>query len=225
MAEDREQEPSSGVMNLIDKVRSEAVDAGERQAKQIVDEARQRAARIVDDARTEAERHLSEARAQAERETAAGRAALEQAARDTILRLQEELMQHFGRQVRRLVEEEFRDDNFLQRLILELVGKERPSEPDGAQVLLPARAVGFEQLEADNPELGRDPVDAFVLEVSRAGLREGVTLKPDQELEAGVRILLHDGEVEVEVSPEAVAELLDQHLLPRFRGLLEGVFR
>ncbi|MGF1507883.1 MAG: hypothetical protein ACFB9M_00115 [Myxococcota bacterium] len=219
------EEPSSGVRNLIERVRREGVEEGETEAKRIVDDARQKAARILDDARTEAERRLAEARKREQLEREAGRAALEQSARDTILRLEEELTRHFGRQLHRLVEHRLEDTSFLERLILELVGAERPELDGPAQVLLPRKVLEIQELRKSNPELGRDPVDAFVLALAQSGLREGVTFEAAPDAQQGIRIRLEDGQIEIDVTTEAVTELLQRHLLPRFRGLLEGVFR
>lgn len=219
------EEPSSGVRSLIDRVRSEGVEAGESEAKRIVDEAHQKAARTLENARAEAARYLEEAREKARLEQEAGQAALEQGARDTVLSLQEELTQHFGRQLRRLVEQRLGDPDFLERLILELVGAERPSESEPAEVLLPRRALDLHDLRDRNPELGSDPVDAFVLSVAQSELREGVSIGTVDDEQAGLRIRMSDGEIEVDVTTDAVTDLLERHLLPRFRGLLEGVFR
>lgn len=219
------EEPSSGVKSLIDRVKSEAVDAGKEEAQRIIDDARRQAARILDDARSEAERHLAEAKARSKTEHEAVRAALEQAARDAILHLQESLTSSFGRQLARSVEERMQEPEFLERLILELLGPERVPADEAATVLLPPQALHIDDLRSENPELGRDPVDAFVLSLSQRGLRDGVEVRVSEEAQSGVRIRLGDGDLEVDASSEAVTELLGRHLLPRFRALLEGVFR
>lgn len=221
------EEPSSGVRELIERVRSEAVEAGEQEAKRLLDEARREAARIVEAAREEAAAHRDEAEQYARKEQEAGRAALVRAARDTVLQVQEELTGRFADQLRRLVEERLADPAFLERLVLELVGAERPADDEPAELLLPRRPVDIDELRRRHPELGGAPLDAFVVSVAQLSLREGVTVRAveAEDTQAGLRLRLRDGEVEVEVSPESLTELLEHHLLPRFRGLLEGVFR
>jgi V/A-type H+-transporting ATPase subunit E len=218
-------EPSSGVRNLIERVKSEGVEAGREEAERIVNEARARAARIVEDARREAEQHLERAREQERTEQESGRAALQLAARDAVLRLEEELSREFARQLHRLVDERLKDPRFLERLIIELVGRDRPEPTETAEVLLPEEAIRIDQLREKSPELERDPVDGFVLSVARDMLRDGVSIRASRDLSSGLVIRLEDGDVEVEVTTETVTELLSGHLLPRFRGLLEGVFR
>jgi len=219
------EEPSSGVRSLIDRVRSEGVEAASAEAEKILEEARNKAARIVEDARKEAERYSEKAREQERVEREAGRAALRQAARDAVLALEEQLTQSFGRQLQRVVTRRMEDSELLEKLILELVGAEQPESDERPEVLLPPRALELQELEKENRELGRDPVDAFVLGLAQTELREGVTLQAGPEGQVGIRIRLDDGNVEVDATAEAVAELLERHLLPRFRGLLEGVYR
>ena len=218
-------EPSSGVRSLIDRVKSEGVEAGQAEAERIVNEARARAARIIEDARREAEHQLEHARQQERTEQESGRAALQLAARDAVLRLEEELSREFGRQLRRLVDERLREPRFLERLILELAGRDRPRPDEDAEVLLPREAIRIDQLREESPELDRDPVDGFVLAVAQDVLRDGVVIHESHEVESGIVIRLENGDVEIDVTTEAVTELLSRHLLPRFRGLLEGVFR
>lgn len=218
-------EPSSGVRSLIERVKSEGVEAGRSEAERIVEEARARAARIVDDARREADQHLGQARERERSEQESGRAALQLAARDAVLRLEEELSRAFARQLSRLVDERLRDPRFLERLILELVGRDRPEPDEPAKVLLPRKAIDIDQLREQGRELAHDPVDGFVLSVARDMLREGVEVHVSREVDAGLVIRLEDGDIEIDVTTEAVTELLSRHLLPRFRGLLEGVFR
>lgn len=219
------EEPSSGVRNLIARVRNEGVEAGEREAERILDEARREAARIVEEARQKAEAQRREADRRERTEREAGRAALTQAARDTLLRLEETLTEQFAARLRRLLGERLESPDFLERVVLELVGRERPAPGEPAEVLLPTEAIDIEALRHRHPELGQAPIDAFVLSVAQAVLREGVTVRGAPGAQRGLRVLLRDGDVEIEVSPEALAELLEPHLLPRFRGLLEGVFR
>lgn len=219
-----QENPSSNVQSLIERIRDEGVEAGEEKAKQIVDEAHKKAASIVEQAHKEADHKREEANQEIHREREAGQAALQQAARDTLLRLKEELTTSFAKQLQREVADRLDDPAFLERLILEVAGQSRVEEGK-ADVLLPDRAIDLETLRDERPELDEDPLTRFAHRLAREGLAEGVEVKAGEHSSAGIKIRMADEHVEVELTEEALTEALSKHLLPRFRGLLEGLFR
>ncbi len=73
------------IKELIEKIRSEGVRAGEDKAKAIELDALKRARQITADAEAEAKRILSEARESIARSEESSRSALKQAARDVII--------------------------------------------------------------------------------------------------------------------------------------------
>jgi len=62
----------------------------------------------------------------------------------------------------------------------------------------------------------------LVLGITGNMLREGVELIPDTDISGGARIRVKGEEVEIDLSDEAVTELLMKHLLPRFQLILSG---
>ena len=73
----------------------------------------------------------------------------------------------------------------------------------------------------ESPEL-RDRARQAVLGITGEMLREGVELIPSSEVEGGARVRLVGENLEVDLTDETVHKVLMKHLLPRFRGLLEG---
>ncbi|MEJ2593200.1 MAG: hypothetical protein P8178_17755, partial [Candidatus Thiodiazotropha sp.] len=65
----------------------------------------------------------------------------------------------------------------------------------------------------------------FVLSVANGLLRDGVELRSSDKLEGGIRISLQGGEIQVDLTPDKVAEVLLEHLHPRFRAILEGTVK
>ena len=61
-----------------------------------------------------------------------------------------------------------------------------------------------------------------ILGLSTEMLREGIDLTPDDEIEGGARVRLIEEKLEIDLSDKAVAHLISQRLLPRFRSILEG---
>ena len=53
-------------------------------------------------------------------------------------------------------------------------------------------------------------------------LRDGVVIREGDDRQPGIRIRLVEDEVTIDLTSEALTQLLLEHLLPRFRAVLEG---
>ncbi|WP_254968068.1 hypothetical protein [Cyanobium sp. CH-040] len=218
---------AAGVEALIARLRDQGVEAGRRQAEEIVAQAQADARHTLDQARQQAERIVADARRQAENLEQSGREALELALRDAVLALKTRLMERFRGEVRQLVGEEQQKQELLERMVLEVVGRVRDEADRAAQVevLLPRRAVGLAELSQDPEELARGDLTEFVRLVAAGMLREGVSFAVAPDQAAGLRVRLVDREVVLDLSDRAVADVILEHLQPRFRALLEGVVK
>jgi len=220
---------SSGVEALIERLREDGVVRGRDEAQGIIAEAQRRATVIEQEARAQAEVVLRQAREAAERTRLAGEEALRLAMRDTVLQMKGHLSTRFSQEVRRLVAADMAQEAFLERLILEVAGRARREAAldaaDELEVLLPAGVVALEELRRHPEELREGSLSHFVLSVAKTLLRDGVSFGSDAGLEGGIRIRLRDGEIQVELTPERVAEVLLEHLHPRFRAILEGTVK
>lgn len=219
--------PSSGVNELITQLKERGVDAGKKKAEGIIEEAHRRAAQIVAKAKAEAEDHMRKSRTDMEAERKAAEAALQSAYRDTVLRLVSALTTHFEDQVRRLVSQELQEKEVIRKLILEVAGQATPRDLGDlpVEILLPTELVGVEELRSKPEEVREGTLTHFVMEMSGEMLREGIALKPMGENTPGIRIRLVGQDVEIDLTEQAVADLLLKHLLPRYRAVLEGVIR
>lgn len=219
---------AAGVEALISRLRDEGVQSGRRQAEEIVAQAQADARHTLEMARSQAERIVADARRQAESLEQSGREALELALRDAVLSMKTRLSERFRGEVRQLVGEEQEKQELLEKMILEVVGRVR-AEADRAErieVLLPRRAVGFADLSQDPEELARGELTRFVRLVAADMLREGVSFGVAREgQESGISLRLVDREVVLDLSDRAVADVILEHLQPRFRALLEGVVK
>jgi V/A-type H+-transporting ATPase subunit E len=52
-----------------------------------------------------------------------------------------------------------------------------------------------------------------------------VTFKPLQSEAGGIRVVLTENDLEIDLSDHAIADMLLQHLQPRFRALMQGIIR
>ena len=221
--------PASGVDALIAKLRDEGVSAGRDEAEKIVAEARAKSKAIVDKAKTEAKEHLAAARKEGDAYRSAGEEAVKTAMRDAILEMKSRLMQRFSADVKRLASEELGKEETLKQMILELVGRVRRDtaldEAGDVDVILPEKAAGLEELRKNPAELQKGAATRYVLGLTDEMLREGVTFSAFEEAGSGVRIRVVEGEIAIDLTDEAVAALLLQHLQPRFRAVLEGIVK
>jgi V/A-type H+-transporting ATPase subunit E len=222
-------EPTAcGVEALLQRLRDEGVAAGRAEAEKIVAEAQARAEWLVNQAQEEAEQLREKARADAERFKSAAEGALGIAARDALLTLRARLTQRFSGEVRRLVAGEVKKKEILQQLILEVVGRIKEPLENAAQrqVLLPRDVVGLEQLRRQPEELGQDELSQLVKEISRDMIRgEGITFAAAEDELSGLRVRLVEEDIVLDMSDRAIADLLLEHLQPRFRALLEGIVK
>ncbi len=220
---------SHGVEALIERLRNEGVAEGKQQAEAIIAEARQKAAEINERASTEAEAIIKKARKQADDFKSAGEDALKLAARDAHLKLRETIMQRFSEEVNRLVGKAMEPDMFMEKLVLQVVGRvseqAKLKEQDGFTIKLPEDVIGIEDLRKNPEELEQGTLAHFVLSIMATLLRQGIELQPTSEFDRGIKIYLKDGQVEVDLTDQAVAAVLLEHLQPRFRALLEGVVK
>jgi V/A-type H+-transporting ATPase subunit E len=219
-----EKERSSGVQELIDRLREKGVEEGKEQADRLVDEARRRAAETLDKARQEAAEIVRQAKEEADRLRAAGEEALRLAGRDAVLALKEEISEQFSNQVRRLVSRCLSDEQFMQRLILEIAGRAVPKNGDQpVELLLPQEAVPLEEVGCQAKGAKEGTLSHFVLALAGDMLREGVTFAAAEDNTPGVTVTLVEEDVEVSFHEKAITDFLLRHLLPRFRAVMDGI--
>jgi V/A-type H+-transporting ATPase subunit E len=219
---------SSGVEELIQRLRRQGVEAGRTRGEEIAQAAEKKANAVLDEARARAQTIVEEARREAEQLKASGEDALRVAARDTILRMREELTQFLRTRVRRLVSEQLEDRELLRRLVLEVaaraLGESSIDRAKHVEVLLPGEVVGIEELRK-RPEELEGKLGQLVRQIASATWREGISFNEQAEGVGGIRIRLTEEDIEIDLSEDSITDLLMQHLQPRFRAVMEGVVR
>jgi V/A-type H+-transporting ATPase subunit E len=214
------EQTSSGVQDLIARIRDDGVQAGRQEAEQLLANAQRQAARMLEDARAEVERMRQKARAEIQTEETAALEALKLAARDTGLRLEAEVVSAFESCVKRLVSPVAHDGSVIRALLLVLAGHavEEFVKQEEIQVLV--SDLLFKEAD-ESPEL-QERVRQEVLGITGEMLREGVELIPSSEVEGGARVRLVGENLEIDLTEAAIHRVLMKHLLPRFRGIFEG---
>lgn len=218
MAEDVQQ--TSGVQELITRIRDDGVEEGQARADEIIAEARREAARMLEEARSEAGETHRKASAEIDSFKDAALEALNLAARDARLQLASSLVASFEEHVRRLVAPVTHDGSFIRALILVLAGQAADEYPrdQELEILVSDLLAGK---EAENPELDRIIRDS-VLGISGNMLREGVEIIPSGEVPGGAKVRVVGEDLQIDLTDEAISQLLLKHLLPRYRDILQG---
>jgi V/A-type H+/Na+-transporting ATPase subunit E len=214
-----------GVEALIERLRNEGVGSGRAEAEKIVRDARAEAETIQSKAKAESDQIVSRARTEAANLEKAGRQSLELAARDTVLDLKNRLSQRAAREVKHLVNEEVQRQEILEKLILEVAGKvrEKTVGAGAVEILLPEKVVSLGDIAKDPAHLQASPLGRFASLVTNGMLQQGITLNSSRNVKAGIRVRLTDKGIDLDLSDNAIADLLMQHLQPRFQALLEGI--
>ena len=219
-----EKERSSGVQELITRLRDDGVREGQEEADRLIAEARQSAAGILDQARQEATELLQRAQKEADSFRAAGQEALRLAARDMVLTLKDDIAERFADAMRRLVASHLVDHQFLSQLILQIAGDAVPEKAgQRLELLLPEEAVSVDDLRRNSDQLKNDPLSHVVSNVTRGLMREGVTIGAAAGNAPGITVRMVDDDIEIHLTEKAISELLLRHLLPRFRAMMNDI--
>jgi V/A-type H+-transporting ATPase subunit E len=207
---------SSGVQALIDRIRDEGVQSALEEAARILTEAKAQAARMVSDAKAEAGSMKKEAQAAIETEREAAIEALRMAARDTELELRTAILAAFEEHVRRLVTDVTTEGSMLRDMVLVLAGRaaEEVIMDKDAVILVPERLS-----DEASPEL-EEFLRRTALALSGDVLRTGIELIPSSKVRGGARVQLVDDDLEIDLTDEALSEMMLKLLLPRYRRIL-----
>jgi len=229
MKEEKAEFASSGVEQLIERLREQAVNAGQAKAEDIVADAQKRAAWLIGEAEHEAKNIVKKAHNEAEALKNSGIDALNLAARDTLLRLRDTLLGSFSQEVQRVVGEQMANQAFIEQLILALAGQVRHKtgldENAEMTLILPEAVIGVEELRKKPEELQQGTLSHLTAAIAGDLLRKGVHFEVSDEIKAGIKIHLEGSAMQVDFTDEAVSTLLLQHLQPRFRALLQGIVK
>lgn len=219
---------SHGVEELISRLRDEGVEAGRSKAEAICSQAESDARKLLESARGEADAIRAAAKDEAARTKRSTEDALRAAMGQIVLELRGQLLERFSSDIRRLVSEAMHDGDLIRRLILEVAAGARDSAGvapgEAVEALLPA-SFDDHDLRHDLEALRESPLTQLVLARTSQILREGVTLGTRVDNRGGLILRLREGDVEIELSPDDVAQVLLSHLQPRFRAIFDGVIR
>lgn len=227
MADQTKTPEAAGIEALIARLRQEGVDEGQAEANRVLAEAEKRAREMLSDAAKKADSLVEKAAKKADSLARAGEEALRIAMRDAVLELKQGLSDRFAEQVGGTVSDLMRDDEMLRDMVLALAARTRKDtgldDAKNVDVVLPRAVVGLDELRRKPEELREGSLTHFAAAEAADMLRKGVTFSRSDEDSGGLRVLLGEEGVMVDLTDRAVADVILRHLQPRFRALLENV--
>lgn len=217
-------EISSGVQELIDKLRTQGIVEGQKQAEQLINEAHSKASQILLEAQRKADKLLSEAHQKIEVEKRSSQEAIKTAFRDTGISLRTKLWDAFSAHLKRLVSLELKDKDFIKQLILAIAASkasELKSIPH-IEILLPAKIAEGNEKKSPTNQKDKTKLHHLVLGLTNEMLREGIELIPSADVKGGIKVKLSGKDLEIDLTDETLSNLLLKYLLPRYREIISG---
>lgn len=237
MAADKQsQRISSGIDELVEKLKTDGIQAGQQQALDIIAEAEKRADLIERQAKEKAEAMLKESSERIEREAQAAKDALQLAFRDMVLGMKNNMLERLSSDFSREVKQQAAAVPILEKMILEAVrqisSEVRVPQPSATaikgagdtavEVLIPQQLMQLEDIRANPDNASDGPLADLSSHLTEQMFSQGVSFAAGEQ-DAGIQMKLQNGEMQVDVSDKAIADLLLKYLQPRFRAILEGV--
>lgn len=184
---------------LLNKIRSEGVEAAKAEAASILDSAKAEAAAIVAKAKAEADALTVAAKAEAERAAQGAEATIRQAARDVLLKLGQDITALLENTLGGAVDESLKATALVTTLVT-----------DAVTAYIKGGAV----------EVVAAPDVAKALKTALAAQKE-VTVVTDAQMGTGFRVKLAGGRVEHDFTGASVTEALAALLRPQLAQLLK----
>jgi len=187
---------------LIATLKSEAIEAADKEANEIVKNARQQAKKITQEAEAKKSELLNQAKKEAQATRSKGEAALKQAARDLSISVQNDLLKLLKATLEREVAATFTPD-LMEKAVLKVI----ENVGAGAALQLP------------------DTMHVALAEKIQKRLQESNSLEAitkDASLLHGFTVTKTDDGWSYLISPEAVADLLSEHMSPKWINMLKN---
>lgn len=224
---------SSGIDSLVQRLQQEGLEAGQQQANDIIAKAKANALEIQQQAQQQAEALLQETRRTIAIERQAAEDALHVAFRDLVLDMKNRLLNRLSDTFEHKIHAELQDPELLQQLIREAViaiAAPAPLKNEQAlTVLVPDALLNIQEIRQTPERATEGPLAELAFALRDQVFRDGIEFQPltrtGRSGQGGFRVAAEQGQVQVDISDKAIAELLLSYLQPRFQAMLDGVIR
>lgn len=196
------------LQHLIDRIRTEGVATGEKQAGELVAQAKEKAAAIVADAEKKAAELVAKAQTDADAFLERSKKTLEQAARDLLISIGTSVSDVVGTLVDTDVANALTPD-LISQMLLKLVDAYTKTDGDG---------VDFQAMMSDEDAKA---VKAYFAQKYQDLLAKGLDISSDRNIFKGFRAGKKDGRVFHDFTKEAIAESLSSFLRPQVSDIVK----
>ena len=195
------------VKQICDALRVETLEPAKQEAERIIAEASSKAKKIVDEARTQSEKLVSDARVQIEKEKQNADSSMKMAAKQSIESLKEKVeKEFFNRELSGLIDTKMQDSSVVTKLIEAVVGA---IEKEGIEADLEALVPKSLSVDEINQALSKAILDRLKSVSVMLG-----------EMDGGAQVKLVDQHMTLDISNEALRELLARYIRDDFRQLI-----
>ena len=195
------------VQELIDKIKSEGIQAAEAKAQDIEAQAQKRADDIIAQAKNNAAQIVSEAKMESQKTRDAAEAALKQASRDMLLRLRKEITKTLDGIVLKDVRASLSPE-ILSGLI-QKIASAYLNNTQGGDIAVALSADDLKKLES-----------GFLTKLQSA-VKQPLVLRSAENIRSGFTISFDQGKSCFDFTDESLAEFLGQYLNDYVTGVLK----
>jgi len=199
---------SEKIQSLIDKIKSEGVEAADQKAQEIEQLAQAKAKDILEKAKQQAAKMIQDAQAEITKKEGSSRMALTQASRDTILSLR----QNIAAILKKITSQSVGDalsSEALAGIIADIAKDAITSEQKGAVVV---------SLSPDNQKKLKDDIIGRLQKTIMAGIE----VKASDEIGKGFAISFDGGKSGFDFTEESLAEYLSSFLNEEVAAIVKG---
>jgi vacuolar-type H+-ATPase subunit E/Vma4 len=197
---------SEDIRALIEKINQEGVIAAEKKAKEIEDKARLAASEILKRAQAQADKILEEAKDEISRMQEKEKSLLNQAGRDLILILRQEINAMLNNLINSQVKDALEPDNLFK--ILSKVIQGTPASAEKGEIIV---LLNKEDLKA---------LENGLLAKLKEETKRKIVLKAADDIRAGFVISYDAGKSQFDFSDKALAEYIGTFLKPKLKEIL-----
>jgi V/A-type H+-transporting ATPase subunit E len=197
------------VKKICDILRKETLEPAKHEADDLIHRAEKEAERIVRDANHAADKLIAEARDKMERERTVFQASLNQACRQTIESLKQEIEEKlFNKELSRIFTKQMQDVKTVAHLVTAVVHAiEKEGMKGDLSVIIPA-AVSAQEVN-----------EMLALEIREKLREKSVLVGP---ISGGIEVKLHRDHITVDLTDTALVELVSRYIRKDFRSMLFG---
>ena len=195
------------IQKICDKLRHETLEPAKKEAQEILAEARKKAETIKEEAERHAAQLIKQAKGQIEQERNVFYSSLQQAAKQTVEGLRQEIEHRlFNEELQHVLEKQLADPKIIAEIINGIV---KAIEKEGLAT----------DITAVIPRIvSAEDVNALLLE----GIRRRLQNKPLElgSFAGGAQVKLHGKKMTLDLSDQAIKELLANYVRKDFRKLI-----